>query len=385
MSEQAVEIPRPVTQVCFVSEQPTPNVVPLLDSRLRPQRVVLLVTDAMRDRAEWMTNVLKQRGLSVTTVRVADPWQIQASAAAIRNTLTPIADEGQLVVNLTGGTKTMTIAAQMAASERRWPQFYVRHDTGEALWIDAARPTVRLDASVGLREYLMLHGYELISGEDVGGRAPAAPALTRELIKEATSFATSLGYLNSLAYRAAQQGGLSTDMERSTVGHDALLRQFEEAGLLSVNGTRLQFASEAARTYCNGGWLEEHVAGELHALRGELELDELMCNVKVRSLDNREKGNAGSNEIDVAFMRRNRLYLIECKTMRLDASGAAAPALYKLDSLHRLGGRTTACLFASYRKLEPGEWQRARDLGVEAVVGTQLRDLRGHLQKWVMG
>jgi hypothetical protein len=105
----------------------------------------------------------------------------------------------------------------------------------------------------------------------------------------------------------------------------------------------------------------------------------------VRSLDNRLRGDAGSNELDVAFLARNRLHIVECKTRSFRERHSAAEAVYKLDALSALGGLNTRGMLVSYRPLSDGDRQRAADLRIRTVVGSAVANLRDELLRWIGG
>ena len=100
-----------------------------------------------------------------------------------------------------------------------------------------------------------------------------------------------------------------------------------------------------------------------------------------------ESAGHARNEIDVAALVHNRLYLIECKTRSMqgdsDAAGPGAETLYKLDSLTALGGLNTRGMVVSYQPLKQWDRQRADDLRIKVVEGGQLRNLDGHLANWI--
>lgn len=47
--------------VCLVSEEATPNFIPVLDTRFRPREVILVVSPQMRERARWLKEALAHR------------------------------------------------------------------------------------------------------------------------------------------------------------------------------------------------------------------------------------------------------------------------------------------------------------------------------------
>jgi hypothetical protein len=94
------------------------------------------------------------------------------------------------------------------------------------------------------------------------------------------------------------------------------------------------------------------------------------------------------NELDVAFIARNRLFVIECKTARMvDGGGGGAKAndtLFKLSEIcRRVGGLGTRAMLASYRRLGKAEQRLADALGVRVVAGGELARLNERLREWV--
>ena len=100
-----------------------------------------------------------------------------------------------------------------------------------------------------------------------------------------------------------------------------------------------------------------------------------------------ERGEEVPNEIDVACLAENRLYLVECKTRSWrpeGSSGAGADALYRLDTLgDLLGGLQARAMLVSYRNLEPHDRRRAADLDIRVCAGSRLLELPTELRKWL--
>ena len=69
--------------VCLVSEQATPNFIPVLDSRFRPNEVVLVVSPEMKQRAQWLKAGLAPRVERVSTLEVADAWDVPGVSSAL--------------------------------------------------------------------------------------------------------------------------------------------------------------------------------------------------------------------------------------------------------------------------------------------------------------
>lgn len=148
-------------------------------------------------------------------------------------------------------------------------------------------------------------------------------------------------------------------------------------GQLDYTKSRIAFRGEAGRQWCNGIWLEEFVQTILAGLEAENMISSWAACVKIA-------GDGYSNELDAIFTAHNRLYVIECKTSRLAGRPAAASILYKADSLKgRVGGIFARSLLCSLDTLTPVEEQRAKNMGIKTVAGSDIRNLREILIKWI--
>ena len=106
----------------------------------------------------------------------------------------------------------------------------------------------------------------------------------------------------------AQHSLRVTPRQREHRELDALLREFEQAQVLKHQGEQVIFATEAARRFANGGWIEHHVYQSVSQVSGDLAIRDKAANLQVL-------GDSGQlNEIDVAFTARNHLITVECKT-----------------------------------------------------------------------
>jgi hypothetical protein len=163
---------------------------------------------------------------------------------------------------------------------------------------------------------------------------------------------------------------------------EALLRNFESAGVLSVTGNKVRFASEQERSFTKGGWLEHHAYRTITALHSELAVRDKAANLVVV-----DEGGV-KNELDIAFLARNRLFIVECKTARMDnaRAGKANDTLFKLSEIcRRVGGLGTRGMLASYRPLGDSEKKLAKALGIEVVAGSELNRLDERLKRWAKG
>lgn len=376
------------TQVMLVSHQPTPNLTPALDPELQPRRVIMLVSPDMRQRAEWLTDVLRPRGIHLESVPIPDAHAVHD----LRQRLQALArkETGAIALNLTGGTKLMSIAAYEAFHAQGHAIFYVHPEHDRLIWLHPDdRPAYDLANRIRLDAFFRAHGARLEGRPSAYGCPEAYRQLGHSLIQNLHRYARALATLNYAASTAEQAGSLTyTDQTGTLCGPELreMINRFEAAGILRAEPRTLHFANPAARFFANGGWLEHYVYALVQDLRRQYPtIQDLGRSLEVtRRSGEREV----RNELDVVYLADNRLHVIECKTRRFPAEGktggAGAAALYKLETLGQLlGGIQARRILVSYQPLKAPIRDRARDLRIETCAHTELPQLRDKLQRWL--
>ena len=385
------------THLCLVSAQATPNLLPLVDESWRPVKVVLACSAQMKSALAALRAVIQTKcaGMAVETLDLPDAYDYSALSDTFLTYLADHADDN-IALNVTGGTKLMAVAAQEVFRSAGKPVFYVNVESDDVLVIgqqSGDKTTSQpLRAKLKVHEMLRAHGYTVTAQE--------YPQITRELrdltarlIDHVASAGRALGAINKIARGARDNPGLKADLTPAQYDSRSLMDMFAlfaDANLLRQTGQQIQFKDEAARFFVNGGWLESHVFEALQSLRAQHEgLTDVAMGVRV-AFDGKGKDKArDKNEIDVAFLYRNTLHLIECKTANL-AQGSkgddnkATEALYKMESLLKLGGLRTKGMVVDYRgqlSNSEADRQRAAEAGIGIVSGAQLKDLKGHINR----
>lgn len=368
--------------ILLVSAQAAPNLLAALDPGLKPDEVVLMVTGKMASRADALEKVFNEGGIKTSRILIADEHDFVALEAGM---LDVAGDrEGQsIALNLTGGTKLMALAAQSVASAAGWGMFYVDVDTDEVIWLGSKLARQKLSEHLRLSHYLAGYGFSLKHGIDRPQLDRRHEILQETLVREVGSLKEPISQLNGLGQQAESKHTLEVELspeQLDSLGLDALLRKFQEAGVLSLKGPILSFTSQTELDFAKGGWLEQHVYRSVCRLTGELNIRDKAANLKVTN------SNGVLNELDVVFMSKNRLFVIECKTARMSnmAVPKANDALYKLSDLcKRVGGLGTRGLFASYRDMQESEKKLATALNIELVCGSDLVRLDEKIKCWV--
>lgn len=362
----------------LVSNLATPNISPALDSVTRPDKVVLMVSADMRNQAELLSRVLSEAsGVQLQNWAIEDPWDIEHIITRTMELLEQFQDH-RFILNATGGTKPMSIGAFQAFQAYDLPAFYVHPEDDRLIWLHPREhPAHQLADRVKLPHFLLAHGSKVIDQGQVGV-LPQYREFAHYLIDNLDYFSHAISTLNW--YAANSNEHHSPELELNHQHWDALndlIDRLETIGILSYKSQRLWFKSSDDKHFANGGWLEQHVYAELLQIRQEIseiqDLAQSMTVVRVR------QGETIENELDVACLCNNHLYVIECKTRHLDrkSSQVATDTIYKIDSLkEKLGGIYGQGMIVSYKSMSAPDKHRAADLGIEICDGQNLQNLR---------
>ena len=366
--------------IMLVSEQAAPNLLPALDPALKPQQAVLLVSHKMSQRAQALVHVLKEVGIKASIVNLPDVHNLPK----LEDSLLQVAahhDGQSIALNTTGGNKLMALAAIQVAQAAKWSAFYVDVDTDQIIWLDKNLRTQALTEHLRLRHYLLGYGYTLAEGINRPAPHAAWHTLTQDLILNVGSLEKAIGQLNHLCQEAQKDLHCTLTAQQNQMHDlDALLIKFAQAKVLVLQGDQVQFPTEEARQFASGGWIEHHVYQTVCQVTGALNIRDKAANLQVRD------ASGQPNEIDVAFMARNRLYMIECKTARMNNPDEqkANDTLYKLaENCRRIGGLGTRGMLATYRPLRDSEKRLAQALNLKVVAGRDLQRLDEHLKQWL--
>lgn len=378
------------THVCLVSQQAAANLLPALDPALKPEKIILVVTKKMQPQAAHLDAVLKEGGIKVERLELSNEHDYDH----IANELMALGERlngDTVTLNITGGTKLMSVAAQFSAETLGWAMFYVDADTDQAIWLgqDKKLPH-KLQEQLRLRHYLRSYGFTLADKPQRPQPSAAQQQLTQSLVTQVGSLEDAITTLNALAQDAENRRSLSVQLNARQLDSrslDVLLRDFEHADALTLKGDRIHFASEAARDFVKGGWLELHAINAVYQTTGALSIRDKAANLEVVDTVNDTR-----NELDIAFMAHNRLFVIECKTARIDrpqggdmrlGAPKANDTLFKLsDNCRRIGGLGTRGMLLSYRKLHEPELKLARALGITVVAGVDIARLSEKIRRW---
>jgi hypothetical protein len=374
-------MPKYNIHVCIVSDQPIPNYVPVLDNQFRPQEVILLVTDRMRTKAEALAQTLKTRcGVKTRQIAIQSEYDMQEMEDKVLGELIALDESKEnIALNLTGGTKLMALAAYRTFHDAGYPTFYFTATSNEVLLLDNNERLTLQPPKIKIEDYLHLHGYQIAANNQVQRSVPRErQAIGEELIQRHQYYANAITALNGIISdgRSKNRKTLTFTKSQSWGALDDLIDLLASHGLLKTDGDKITFTDEDSLRYTNGGWLEEytyHIAASLP------DIQDIALNVQIENAGNSHQ----PNELDIAILSHNVLFVLECKTANLKADEKTQNALYKLETLKKLGGLRTRTAFIAYRELPRETRDRAKGADIRIIEQKDLPGFKTELHKWI--
>lgn len=303
--------------VCIVSDQPIPNYVPVLDNQFRPQEVILLVTERMRAKADALAHTLKTRcGVKTRQITIASEYDMQEMEDKVLGELIAL-DEAKenIALNLTGGTKLMAIAAYRTFHDAGYPAFYFTATSNEVLLLDNNERLTLQPPKIKIEDYLRLHGYQIAANNQLQHSVPRErQAIGEELVQRHQYYANAITTLNGIISdgRSKNRKTLTFTKSQSWGALDDLIDLLARHDLLKTDGDKITFTDEDSLRYANGGWLEEYT---FHLAASLPDIQDIALNVQIENAGNPHQ----PNELDIAILSHNILFVLECKTANLKA------------------------------------------------------------------
>jgi hypothetical protein len=330
--------------------------------------------------------VLQPAGVKITRWAIDDAYDVERVGEQIL-TLLAVREQQDNVLNVTGGTKPMAIAAYEVFRAAGKPIFYVHPEQDRLIWLaPRGLPARDLAQRVKLKAFFQTHGAEMTERPASFGVPERLRRVADGLIRHVEKYQRALRGLNWAAMTA--EALVSPELPQSRWEQEDfknLVGWFEAEGLLWRRGSRLQFADEQARFFVNGGWLEHYVYSVVQTVKKDGTIQDLGRSLVLSRVVDRERVQ---NELDVAFLADNRLFVIECKTRRFgeetDDGSVGAESVYKLDTLtNLLGGLQARAMLVSYQSLPQTIARRAHDYRIETCAGAELQRLDHVIRRWI--
>lgn len=392
----------------IATSQNAANVLPLENPALRPDVVCIAVTEEMRKRGsdDDLRKQVMQLGIRIEAdLLIANELDVASLEQEFSQWLLDNHAEDEVTINLSGGLKTMTVAAYKVFSSLGARIFYGHYD-GRIIWLDQpVEENFTLNPNIRLPAYLRTYHYEITGRQGLAEIPQELKEYARDILeylgRNFDGGCSAMSHMNFLAMKVIK--GLNDHARNPKKGtgyipdsqlqhlnppasqalEDFTLAMPSPDKVYRLTPSKLTFKSaEAART-AGGGWLDLLVADKLRSIPEVRDVSVGVCFEK----SSLRAGKAARNELDVMALAGTALLIVECKTVNWEKNRDASPleAIYKLAALANIGGLNTRPLFVSLYDLPDSAITRAKENGIELISGKRLLELPSLLSRWVKG
>lgn len=339
--------------ICLVSRQAMPNVIPVF--MFKPSTVFLLMTDEEKKVGFHLKSLFESKNINVITKEGLDAY----NENSVYNTLKDIynsTESDKLVINITGGTKLMSLGAYKFASEFNIPAIYCDTEHSKIINLLPQRTTKEIKSELTIKDYLAAYGYKIEAVKNESDIKIYFPLF--EFIESKNSIKSFIGFMNNVRERLAQNNPKFS--YKSNDNNFFFSKNFDKYRL-EFDSKNRNVITIASSNFKAGDWLEYYSYFKLC----QKENLEVLSGVKLISENNIK------NEIDLIALKDYKLHLYSCKSGRNDQND-----LFQLETLRTItSGTYGKGYFITASETTALFNKRAEELNIKLINVLKTRDL----------
>ena len=306
--------------VSLISDQTIPNVQFIKEKLV--DEYLFISTEAMEKKGvlNW---VLKATNLEYKKIQViiVSPFSYDDVYEVLEKS---IQKDTKYLVNLTGGTKIMSLAVNDVFKSLNAEMYYL---IGNKSYLKISpgikTPIIKLEKKISLSEYFIAYGFEIMKQSDAEFSFETSEKIFHYFINsfDKTKDISSLSFLYSKRGKKVESVDQVDDLTEFLV---RIRFETEKSNQLSKKETK----------YLTGDWFEEYFYHQLKQYK-TIQNDGIGTGWTIVK-------NGIPNEFDILFITEDQLNIIECKTFiwkdSEETQTIIAETIYKADSLkNKLG------------------------------------------------
>jgi len=322
--------------VSLVSDQTIPNIIAI--RHFCPDELLFVSTAQMEGKGKSgsIISSLKQAGFNfavdcIHTLTVSEDLILDCHARIeewMRGR-----EDADYIINLTGGTKIMSIAVYEFFKDYGARMIYMPIGRNEFISPFPKRlssQSERIECRLSVRDYLAAYNLRVTNEKTVaktGGESRQRCELSSWMVANYADIKSLLERLGDKLrkYRDERSGyQFTSSYIPTTTPETELLKQMD---FLFTDEGFSKHLTQSEVMYLTGGWLEEFCFNVIAAWKG-IGVDDVVTGIKVMNDKKRD------NEFDVMFTAGNALYTVECKSLDQN-DDKKADVLYKIAALQK--------------------------------------------------
>jgi len=324
------------------------NVLPVL--MFNPEQVVLFATPEEKKSADYLEKLFSNKSIKVNRIDNLDAYDYHLFKQTVKNEIMKYED--RVILNVTGGTKLMALAAYESFIECSKPIIYCNTERNQIVHLYPVLKTEKLQLELSVLDYLHSYGYDIIETRTNSGKLEYYTLF--EILERKNLLQKFSDFIDKFRSEYFLNQGSKTFNDRKEKLFS--IQKTSSNFILFVDNKKFVYDNDK---FLKGEWLEYYIFYFLKKIGVNPELG-----VKIVSSSNVE------NEIDLIFMKDYQLYLVSCKTGR---NSEPNKDIYEIETLRNIAGGTYGKAFLiTSNQLTPRIQQRAKDLNIRTL---SLKDL----------
>lgn len=374
--------------VGIIDQDPIRLITPLLDNRAISNHIVFIGVPDQEALYHRLASVLTTRQITSEFFTIPDVVDTSMLKQSIQQLAQQLQQRGEEIrLNASCGQRHRLLSVYEVFRAYQWSIFVIEPNSDHLCWLyPDGKEQMQVEDRITISDYLTIFGARSEFNQQVLSNElrQQLHQLGERWASNALELGPGLATLNYLATTCRKEQKLSVELSEKQQGYrelNMLITDLVETNIATYQAGILTFASEEARRFSNGEWLETLVHSTVLQIQQTVPtIQDVSMNVQVyREIGEREV----RNELDVATVVNNKLHIIECKTKGMRDDGD--DTLYKLDTLRDLlGGLQARAMLVSFRPLRYNDITRAEDLGLALIGPDELKDLKSYLTRWFL-
>lgn len=286
-------------QISFLGGQILPIYIGIKD--FMPDKVHFIASEESKEGMMVIKDLFKNLKYSEF---ICDPFDFYSIKKRLENIIEKVADNDEVLINLTGGTKIMLLAAQSVISEKQGKGFYINQDY--SLIEVPSYQKKQILSQLSVKDFFSLSGHKTFTAKNLSDFAEPDFKASKEIESFAASnklYSKVTDYVRK-KYRVLPEKGLEFIAENTSVKWDTNFVEIHNNNKLVVSFK----CNNASELFFNASWWELMVASEVGKWEKAKEVM-LHCELPFKSDDKSLK-----NEIDILLNTGNKLIFVECKS-----------------------------------------------------------------------
>jgi hypothetical protein len=388
--------------VCIVSQQVLPNLIPVLSDENVSGFILFAGDSTQKKQGRRLKNILESKNIecikSVNAKNSFDYGAILAVAQKLRQQLARDYADSTWVINITNGTKVMSLALHNAFYDATQVELiYVDTQNGAIRYMSEQQVPIPMKSVIDLPTYMAAQNF--IMTENPAYNVDDIDYMQNRRFLIDKVYKPNFGRMWLLSTIFNRSGSEAIKKKcliqpiSNKIKSDAipLMSKLEDAGLFVWDRDKntLSFENEETAFFLAGGWLEEYA----YWCAVDAGATDIGINVKGywdKDVSN-NANNKPTNEFDLLLCHQNQLMVIECKTMaNINEGGKGQDIVNKIEALgSNLGGLFGKSMLLSTSKVSEDDdysqhiASRLRSYKIDVMHSRDLHNLTDKIKQWM--